>query len=222
MEPANGAAMLQPVRDLGPEPPSLCRVGPCRHYHRLVTQMPAMDPMDVATHGRTFHVAIDHVCYPQTGIEIELGSTPILDCNRWVPVGFLRRRGKLRREFQADLDAFKGELAPPADVEIDTVSAPLRIEYMIRAEVVLEDDTKRVDTKLWSLVADATALDLAAGAAEILGSRAPAGLLSDYGVAVRAAGELSPITNLSASIVLLGYRPGQFFTVTFRKQESKS
>lgn len=33
-----------------------------------------------------FHTAVEHYCYPDVGIEMALGPTPVVSCNRWAPV----------------------------------------------------------------------------------------------------------------------------------------
>jgi hypothetical protein len=35
----------------------------------------------------TFHTSTSHYCYPDSGIEIVLGDTPVVKCNRWDPTG---------------------------------------------------------------------------------------------------------------------------------------
>lgn len=91
-----------------PPRPSLCAAGPCRHYHRLEIQLEAEDPkaqrvpvrlpvlqpgMAVTPDGKetvyrapaAYHTAVEHYCYPEIGIEMPLGATPVVDCNRWEP-----------------------------------------------------------------------------------------------------------------------------------------
>lgn len=90
-----------------PARPRLCEAGPCRHYHRLEIQVDAENPnaqkipvrlpvllpgMERTPDGvvyqppAVFHTAVEHYCYPDTGIEMVLGATPVVSCNRWAPV----------------------------------------------------------------------------------------------------------------------------------------
>lgn len=103
----DGAPQIPPQRSDPPARPSLCRAGPCRHYHRLVTQVEAENPRAVrlpivfpqGTPGAeetpqgtlyrappVFHVEAHHYCYPDTGIEMNLGALPIVECNLWDPI----------------------------------------------------------------------------------------------------------------------------------------
>ena len=84
--------------DLPPEPPRLCLAGPCRHYHRMVIQLDAQQPgpsVDadgtIRANPRVFHPETHHYCYPDVGIETNLGAHPVLECNRWIPVSRLSR-----------------------------------------------------------------------------------------------------------------------------------
>ncbi len=112
---ADGAPSLAPVRDLPPDPPRLCEAGPCRHYHRFQIQLDAQNPMEerksdgtVIRHGRVFHVQTHHYCYPDTGIELELGALPVLTCNHWVPAtSLLRTKRGIRRRFERELAAWQ-------------------------------------------------------------------------------------------------------------------
>jgi hypothetical protein len=83
-------------RKLAPPPPRLCEVGPCVHYHRFAIQLDAEGPKaaSVLAGGKLegpppeqpFHIRVHHYCYPDVGIETELGSTPVMQCNRWSPM----------------------------------------------------------------------------------------------------------------------------------------
>lgn len=95
-----------------PARPSLCSAGPCRRYHRLVTQVDAESPRAVRVRlpvvpgaaapvlipgawetpqgtmyraPATFHVQTHHYCYPSPGIEMPLGALPVVECNLWDP-----------------------------------------------------------------------------------------------------------------------------------------
>lgn len=97
---------FSPRRPELPPRPRLCEQGPCRHYHRLETQVESADPgarrvpvklplLPVgaqAVDGGTlyqapamFHTAVSHYCYPGVGIEIVLGDVPVVSCSRWDP-----------------------------------------------------------------------------------------------------------------------------------------
>src|SRR6185295_2340607 len=88
----DGGLELEPAEPLDDPPPRLCEAGPCRHYHRMAVQMDAQNPMaerrdgQLVRHARVFHTTVSHYCYPDVGIETNLGSLPVLECNRWVPI----------------------------------------------------------------------------------------------------------------------------------------
>ncbi len=99
-------------RDLPPEPPRLCLAGPCKHYHRMVIQLDAQQPGaergpdgEIVHHGRVFHPEIHHYCYPDVGIETNLGAHPVLECSRWTPVEGLLRKVPLIGEALAKREA---------------------------------------------------------------------------------------------------------------------
>lgn len=111
------------MRELPPEPPRLCSAGPCRRYHQFKIQLDAQNPMDerksdgtVTRHGRVFHVQTHHYCYPDVGIETNLGALPVLECSKWVPItGLLRTKRGIRRRFDRELADWHSGQAP-ADV----------------------------------------------------------------------------------------------------------
>jgi hypothetical protein len=114
MAPDGGLAFT-PARPIVEPPPRMCELGPCRHYHRLAVQMDAANPMSerrsdgsVVHHARLFHTQVSHYCYPDVGIETELGSLPVIECNRWVPIGRIRRPKALLRGYQRELAAWDG------------------------------------------------------------------------------------------------------------------
>lgn len=92
----DGAPDLPPLRPATDPPPRLCEAGPCVHYHRFEIQMDAQRAIgDRLEEGgrivgnappQPFHVHTHHYCYPDTGIEMELGGLPVLTCNRWQPM----------------------------------------------------------------------------------------------------------------------------------------
>ena len=100
------------------EPPSLCSAGPCRHYHRIESQMDSAAPLDGS--GADMHPQITRACYPAAGIELELGETPVLRCSRWEPDNEQERLDSIRdtflrsdagREFAEALAAYDEEIA---------------------------------------------------------------------------------------------------------------
>ncbi len=81
--PAADGTMSGPPRALrAPTAPRLCELGPCRNYHRLVTQTEGQTYQDGT---ESLNTQTSHSCYPSSGIEVELGAVPILECNRWAP-----------------------------------------------------------------------------------------------------------------------------------------
>jgi|SRR6185295_9316073 len=102
----DGAPIMTNPRAPLPARPRLCEAGPCVHYHCLEIQVDAEDPrsrkvpvrlpvlgpgMEAVPDGTlyrapaVFHTATEHYCYPDLGIEMALGPTPVVQCNRWVP-----------------------------------------------------------------------------------------------------------------------------------------
>lgn len=136
--------MLEPLRELAKDPPRLCEAGPCAHYHRFCLQVDAENPKDerrpdgtVIHHGRVFHVQTHHYCYPDVGIETNLGALPVLACNRWVPIGGLIRRvfkkAALERAFEREVAAWKAR----EDREVSRAALaaevyPLRLSVVVR------------------------------------------------------------------------------------------
>jgi len=121
----DGAPLVQPQRADPPPRPSLCTAGPCRRYHRLVTQVAAAEPgavrlpihLPAGTPGAleteqgtiyrapaAFYVQTHHYCYPDTGIEMPLHDLPVVECNRWDPGGDPNDRGRRSREIGFHLD----------------------------------------------------------------------------------------------------------------------
>jgi len=99
-------ANAEPLRDRRPPPPRLCEQGPCRHYHRFEIQVDAEDPRLIRVPDSvpktipgvqetprglvyqppsSFHREVHHYCYPSDGVDTNLGSLPVLACNRWCP-----------------------------------------------------------------------------------------------------------------------------------------
>lgn len=146
----DGAPALDPVRPLPADPPRLCNAGPCRHYHQFQIQLDAQNPMDerkpdgsVVHHGRVFHVQTHHYCYPDVGIETELGALPVLACNRWVPITrLLQRKTSVKRAFARELEAYvarvkvyerlDAEAREGLDAEADAEPARIAVTVILR------------------------------------------------------------------------------------------
>lgn len=104
---ADGVPVVPPMRRPVPARPRLCEAGPCLNYHRFEIQLDAEDPRgrkvsatlpgvpgvqyvpggSVYAAPAAFHVESHHYCYPTVGVEMRLGSLPVLQCNRWHPIG---------------------------------------------------------------------------------------------------------------------------------------
>jgi hypothetical protein len=103
---ADGHVQMSGSRPPLPPRPRMCDAGPCRHYHRLEIQVDAANPraqkipirlpvlqpgMEASPGGviwqapAAFHTVVEHYCYPDIGIEMDLGATPVVECNRWSP-----------------------------------------------------------------------------------------------------------------------------------------
>jgi predicted Zn-ribbon and HTH transcriptional regulator len=149
--------IIQPQRSDPPARPSLCRAGPCRNYHRFVTQVDAENPRAVplpivlpeGTPGAqqtpqgtlyrapaVFHTETHHYCYPDPGIEMNLGALPVVECNRWdppsrIPIGrvdaladrrarfWITEKGRVHLEQLAAWEAARAaEAAEAAEAEV--------------------------------------------------------------------------------------------------------
>lgn len=103
---ADGAPLPLPPRRVLPPRPRLCEAGPCVNYHGFEIQTEAEDPRALKTSAtlprdatgvesveggsvyhppRSFHTQKHHYCYPTVGVEMRLGSLPVISCNRWHP-----------------------------------------------------------------------------------------------------------------------------------------
>ncbi len=95
-------------------PPSLCAAGPCKHYHRMVTQLDAQPPVALpARRARElgvlpnappgFSSEVHHYCYPTSGVETNLGSVPVIECSLYEPLHCTERERveSARRNFLA-------------------------------------------------------------------------------------------------------------------------
>lgn len=139
-----GMPEMKPVATATPPRPRLCAAGPCAHYHRFQIQLAAADPGQIAvaapvpattpsvrqegegqfyTPPRVFHIQEHHYCYPTTGVEMELGDLPVLECNRWSPQSDLPQalaadtfnRSPAGQQFAAEVAAW--EAARQAELE---------------------------------------------------------------------------------------------------------
>lgn len=92
----------------------------------------------------TFHTSVSHYCYPSPGIEVTLGDTPVVSCNRWNPmsqIGALEAGYGARlfmsedagKEYQRQLDAWEAARAQEAQdaSEADSLIADSLIEAQI-------------------------------------------------------------------------------------------
>ncbi len=143
------------------DPPRLCEAGPCRHYHTMTIQLDAQQPhaerVDgrLVEHGRVFHTEQHHYCYPDVGIETNLGALPVLSCNRWVPItSLLRGRRSIRRGYERELAAF--HRAREAEVATFEAPASVRVELVIvlvgHAPLLAKMVTVDSDTAIGTLI----------------------------------------------------------------------
>lgn len=153
----DGAPVLEPMREDRKPYPRLCEAGPCVHYHRMETQFDAAAPIAERveeggklvgiSRGSPFHTKVHHYCYPEVGIETDLGGLPVVTCNRWEPLSRSneRRLEDLRDEWrespagqahQAELDAWKADQErASADEEIDPLSLFVTMHVTDECEV---------------------------------------------------------------------------------------
>lgn len=149
-EVLEGAPREEPLRTIPPPRPRLCEQGPCENYHRFDIQTEAEDPRAVklsialpaGTRGATpteggtlyqapsaFHVQSHHYCYPTPGVEMNLGSLPVIRCNRWKPIGvsaeWFLEKSEAGKKYQADVAAWEAARAAELkqDEEIDRLIA---------------------------------------------------------------------------------------------------
>lgn len=84
---ADGGVVLTPARTLPVvDRPSICTVGPCSRYHRMVTSFDAATALDGSSNGNARQTV--HFCYPSPGVhvELDLGDVAVYECNRWSPI----------------------------------------------------------------------------------------------------------------------------------------
>lgn len=77
------------------DPPALCTMGPCAHYHEasvVIDSAEARDGSETSDHTQTVKT-----CYPHPGVEFDLNGAPVINCNLWDPpdhddIEFLKKR----------------------------------------------------------------------------------------------------------------------------------
>ncbi len=216
----DGGPALEPAAPIQDPPPRLCEAGPCRHYHRFAVQLDAANPMaerrdgKLIHHARVFHVTTNHYCYPDVGIETNLGSLPVLECNRWVPIkGLLRMRRTVLGEYQRDLAAWHDAREREADELAATIgSGPVDVVVKI---VLLAGETyspvmvNRVPADGDSTLSAVAALSLAQLPEPI------AAAVDSFAVEV----EGSPVTNLEATVGQLEIGPDTQVVIVIKNKE---
>lgn len=124
----DGGLELPPLRAAPRHPPRLCEQGPCVNYHQFKIELDSAKPIPMRDAAGKFtpqaegrsHEETHHYCYPSPGIELKLGSLPIIHCNRWEPTSAsdlrnndVRIKGWLEspagRTYVAELAAFRQE-----------------------------------------------------------------------------------------------------------------
>lgn len=233
---ADGAPVLSPIADLGVDAPSLCAVGPCRHFHRFETRMDAADAMDGT---RRFHVKAHRYCFPSPGIEADLGGEPVLACSSWVPVGLLNRlrARRLRAGYDRELAAWRAEHAPPLVPQDPVVSMKLLLSIVLAdghraSDVPCVVDGRRYDRWAYCDVQCDTdgaqsLIDAAWRALNVryLPGGAAAGMQVTqsihYDVVVLHGSEREPLENFTTPLAVLGITSATTFEITFnRKKET--
>jgi hypothetical protein len=84
MGPDGQVVMPQTRRLTVLDPPALCTLGPCTHYHEakvVIDSAEARDGSDTPDHTQTVKT-----CYPHAGIEFDLNGAPVTECNLWAPL----------------------------------------------------------------------------------------------------------------------------------------
>lgn len=100
---------------LAPQPPRLCALGPCRHYHRVRFQMDAQEPLHGS--GAPLRLKTLHSCYAQVGVDTDMTDTHVFECNRYDPVdpisdAELGRANAMQRALETpDGEIFMAEMA---------------------------------------------------------------------------------------------------------------
>jgi len=197
----DGAPIMSQPRPPLPARPRLCEAGPCAHYHRLEIQVDAENPgarkvpvrlpvlspgMEAARDGTiyrapaVFHTAVEHYCYPDVGIEMVLGPTPVVECNRWVPIATVDGHDVVLRsalqkrtfwespagqQFAAAVaaweDARELEAKDAAESERLIAEALAAQEELTRIDDLVEKYTYRIETRSCRTVTQFSELDRA-------------------------------------------------------------
>lgn len=207
---ADGSPQLEPVRAAPPDSPRLCAAGPCRNYHTFQIQLDAQNPIDPGKHGRVYHTEQHHYCYPTAGVETNLGSLPVLSCNRWVPITALfRTKRRIRARFERELGDWRAARDAEQPIEVDLGgSIDLNVEVSMMADRYAEVRLTACspDATVKMVVCDAIdelVHDHRDDACPIWDRTGPVGTdrnLSDVIVTIDGA----PVENLSATVGQLG------------------
>jgi hypothetical protein len=174
-----GGLMTQPDGPIAPPPPRLCEAGPCVNYHRLAIQLDvetakaqSIEPGGKASglpDKMPFHVRVHHYCYPTVGVETELGSLPVLECNRWQPKTNAeicddeqRQRkfmeGAAGLEYQAAHDAWEAARAAELESVDDELATWIAMNLRDGDEVEIAADEVQVSRVLATHVDDSARL----------------------------------------------------------------
>lgn len=123
------------------DPPALCTMGPCAHYHEasvVIDSAEARDGSETSDHTQTIKT-----CYPHPGIEFDLNGAPVTNCNLWDPPDELDvetfKKRRLKEAFMASPagEQFKRDLA-----EWRAHNAQLEEDAIASAEAArLEEET---------------------------------------------------------------------------------
>ena len=214
----DGGLELEPAEPLDDPPPRLCEAGPCRHYHRMAVQMDAQNPMaerrdgQLVRHARVFHTTVSHYCYPDVGIETNLGSLPVLECNRWVPIKSLLTmtrtiRARHERELAEWHDARKLE-ADVAAAESGEITEPIMV-YLATF------DGTTLDQRHVPIAGDATIAQIVDGTVFAARMFTDQSTWRARGFVVELDGE--PLTNHNATVSQLGIETGAKLTIFIKE-----
>lgn len=208
----DGGPALESAAPVQEPPPRLCEAGPCRHYHRMAIQMDAQNPMaerrdgKVIVHARVFHTTVQHYCYPDVGIETNLGSLPVLECNRWVPLtGLLKLRRTVRAEYDRDLADWHQAREDEAEELVGSEDLmPVIVTFTVGGCVQAFD--REIHAERDQTLAELVAIALNHLQVDLLTWQ----LADESG---------SPITNLDATVNQLGLEHGTRFVITLKSKE---
>lgn len=216
----DGIALSDNARII-PPPPSLCEAGPCRNYHRFVTQLDANRPLAASVaqgerHGalegdggpQPFHTKVHRWCYPTSGVELELNDMPVLECNRWTAPSadsseIVLLRGQYAEQmaqWRRERDAEDREIAGASGVEIDHVTfviegAPFEVSV---DELMTLGEACRAALVTWT---------------QGLASIGESGVIPELSGCRLEDADGNPITNLDSTLAQLGVSDGETFTL---------